>query len=52
MGFLFNLKMITSFELKNRPCCRFFYKFPYWLKNAVLLSILAVILLLNYLVHH
>jgi len=44
--------MITSFELKNRPFCRFFYKIPYWLKNAVLLGVLAVILLLNFLVHH
>lgn len=43
--------MITSFELKNRPCCRFFYKIPYFLKNLVLLGMLSVILLLNYLVH-
>jgi hypothetical protein len=43
--------MITSFELKNRPCCRFFYKIPYMLKNLVLLGLLAIILLLNYIVH-
>ena len=44
--------MITSFELKNRPVCRFFYKIPYFLKNLILLAILAVLLLMNYLVHY
>ena len=44
--------MITSFELKNRPFCRFFYKIPYFIKNIFLLVSLAVIVLLNYLVHY
>lgn len=44
--------MITSFELKNRPCCRFFYKVPYFLKNLILLAGLAILLSLNYLVHY
>jgi hypothetical protein len=44
--------MITSFELKNRPCCRFFYKIPYFIKNLFLIGCLAAIVLLNYLVHY
>lgn len=44
--------MITSFELKNRPLCRFFYKIPYFIKNLFLLASLALIVLLNYLVHY
>jgi hypothetical protein len=44
--------MITAFELKNRPCCRFFYKIPYFIKNLVLLAVMFVIIGLNYLVHY
>jgi len=44
--------MITSFELKNRPLCRFFYKIPYFIKNLFLLASLVIIVLLNYLVHY
>lgn len=44
--------MITAFELKNRPCCRFFYKFPYFIKNMILIAILGLVLLFNYLVHY
>ena len=40
--------MITLFELKNRPFCRFFYKIPYAIKNLFLLALLGLILLLNY----
>lgn len=49
---LVKIKMITAFELKNRPCCRFFYKIPYFIKNFILLGILCVVLLFNYLVHY
>ncbi len=44
--------MITAFELKNRPCCRFFYKIPYFIKNLVLLAAMFLIIGLNYLVHY
>mgnify|MGYP006950299015 CR=1 FL=1 len=44
--------MITAFELKNRPCCRFFYKIPYFLKNLALLAIMFTVIGLNYLVHY
>lgn len=40
--------MITLFELKNRPFCRFFYKIPYAIKNLFLLTLLGLVLLLNY----
>ncbi len=43
--------MITVFELKNRPFCRFFYKVPYFMKNLFLLLILACILVPIYFVH-
>ena len=43
--------MITVFELKNRPFCRFFYKIPYFMKNLFLLLILACILVPIYFVH-
>ena len=42
--------MFTSFELKNRPFCRCFYKIPAFVKNMFLLACLAVILFVNYLV--
>jgi hypothetical protein len=43
--------MITVFELKNRPFCRFFYKIPYFIKNLFLLLLLACILVPIYFVH-
>lgn len=43
--------MITVFELKNRPFCRFFYKVPYFIKNTCLLFILGCILVPIYIVH-
>ena len=43
--------MITAYELKNRPCCRFFYKIPYFVKNLVLLVLLSAILLPIYFAH-
>ena len=43
--------MITIFELKNRPFCRFCYKVPYFIKNMFLLLILAVILVPIYFIH-
>lgn len=43
--------MITSFELKNRPCCRAFYKIPYFIKNIALLVLLACIMVPTYLLH-
>ena len=42
--------MITTYELKNRPCCRFFYKIPYFMKNVILLIGLAFIMVPIYLV--
>jgi len=47
----FKLKMISHFELKNRPCCRLYHKIPYFIKNIILLSLLALILGINYLVN-
>jgi len=44
-------KMITAYELKNRPCCRFFYKIPYFIKNLALLVLLSAILLPIYFAH-
>ena len=43
--------MITAYELKNRPTCRFFYKIPYFVKNIFLLVILAGIMLPVYICH-
>ena len=43
--------MITTYELKNRPCCRFFYKIPYFIKNLILLFGLACIMVPVYIVH-
>jgi hypothetical protein len=43
--------MISSFELKNRPCCRAFYKIPYFIKNLVLLFLLLCVMVPTYLVH-
>ena len=43
--------MITSYELKNRPFCRFFYKIPYFIKNLFLLCLLAAILIPIYFAH-
>ena len=43
--------MITTYELKNRPCCRFFYKIPYFVKNLFLLFVLACIMIPVYVVH-
>ena len=43
--------MITVYELKNRPTCRFFYKIPYFIKNLALLILLAAILLPIYFAH-
>lgn len=43
--------MITIFELKNRPFCRFCYKVPYFVKNMFLLLLLALILVPIYFVH-
>ena len=43
--------MITAYELKNRPCCRFFYKIPYFVKNLALLVLLSAILLPIYFAH-
>ena len=43
--------MITSFELKNRGCCRSLYKIPYFIKNIILLFLLGCILAPTYLYH-
>ena len=43
--------MITAYELKNRPFCRFFYKIPYFIKNIALLVLLFAILLPIYFAH-
>ena len=43
--------MITAYELKNRQCCRFFYKIPYFIKNLALLTLLTAILLPIYFAH-
>ena len=43
--------MITVFELKNRPFCRFFYKIPYFIKNLFLLFLLSCILVPIYFIH-
>ena len=43
--------MITVYELKNRPACRFFYKIPYFIKNLALLILLGAILLPIYFAH-
>ena len=43
--------MITTYELKNRPTCRFFYKIPYFIKNVILLFGLACIMVPVYIVH-
>ena len=43
--------MITVYELKNRPVCRFFYKIPYFIKNLALLVLLAAILVPIYFAH-
>ena len=43
--------MITVYELKNRPTCRFFYKIPYFIKNLALMVLLGAILLPIYFAH-
>lgn len=43
--------MISSFELKNRPCCRAFYKIPYFIKNLILLFLLLCVMVPTYLAH-
>ena len=43
--------MITVYELKNRPFCRFFYKIPYFVKNLGLMILLVAILLPIYFAH-
>ena len=43
--------MITAYELKNRPTCRFLYKIPYFVKNIFLLLIMAGIMLPVYICH-
>ena len=43
--------MITAYELKNRPTCRFFYKIPYFIKNLFLLFLLACVMVPVYIVH-
>lgn len=43
--------MITVYELKNRPFCRFFYKVPYFVKNCFLLLLLFAILIPIYFAH-
>lgn len=43
--------MISAYQLKNRPCCRFFYKIPYFVKNMVLMVILMAILVPIYFSH-
>jgi hypothetical protein len=40
--------MITSFELKNRPCCRAFYKIPYFVKNLIILVLMAAVMVPTY----
>jgi len=37
--------------MKNRPCCRCFYKIPYFIKNTILLVIMGVLMLWIYLVN-
>ena len=44
--------MITHFEMKNRPCCRLFYKIPYFIKNIILLAFLVLVLGINYFVNY
>lgn len=44
--------MITSFELKNRPCCRAFYKIPYFIKNIALLLLMAVVMVPTYIFNY
>jgi hypothetical protein len=44
--------MITSFELKNRPCCRTFYKIPYFIKNIILLSLMACVMVPTYIFNY
>ena len=43
--------MITAYELKNRPTCRFLYKIPYFVKNIFLLLIMVGIMLPVYICH-
>ena len=43
--------MITVYELKNRPMCRFFYKIPYFVKNCALLVLMMAILIPIYFAH-
>ena len=43
--------MITVYELKNRPTCRFFYKIPYFVKNCALLVLMMAILIPIYFAH-
>jgi len=43
-------KMLTHFELKNRPFCRCFYKVPYFIKNLILLAAMGLILTYVYFV--
>ena len=43
--------MITTYELKNRPCCRLFYNVPYFMKNLFLLIGLLLIMVPIYIVN-
>ena len=43
--------MITTYELKNRPCCRLFYNVPYFVKNLFLLMGLLLIMIPIYVIN-
>ena len=44
--------MITLFRLKNDDVAfRLFYDVPYWIKNGILLTIQAILLLFIYLIY-
>jgi len=44
--------MITTFELKHRPCCKAIYRLPYYIKNMILLVLLLMIMIPTYLLHN
>jgi hypothetical protein len=43
--------MLTLYELKQNSCFRCLYKSPYYVKNAFLMMVMAVMLLIIYLIY-
>ena len=43
--------MITLYELKQNSCFRCFYKAPFYIKNVILMGVMAALLFVIYVVY-